>query len=289
MAFISKILSENEKLIGIARVHWIHVAKGAACLLAPALAWSILVQLLAKYVYYNIPAPLADALHLILYYAFCGFELVGIMLFVLAALHFLTTEMALTSKRVIYKTGWLFVKVKEVDLEEIKAADIDTGWFGRFLNYGYLILDSRFVGTVNLASISHPYGFLRLLNTVRGQLKQDTVNVVLEGHESITPKDVIETLTEKPEPPPPQPRPPEPAPAPGPFEPPQPEQPPQPPPQPPSIPSETPEPAEPMPFPPPPDETPDAPPVEVPVQNKLRLHDKILESFSAINLRRAVV
>jgi len=293
MPFVTKAISGNEKLLAIGSIHWIHVVKGSLYLLVPIVAWSILMNLLGGHVYPFLPDALSEALHLLLYYVFCAILFMGAIVFVMSFIHLMFTEIALTTKRIIYKTGWVFVRVKEVDLEEIKAADIDNGWLGRFLNYGYLILDSRFVGSMNLASIAHPYGFLRALNQVRGTLKQDTVNVVLEGHESLTPADVLETLAdETPQPPPPKPRPPEPAPSPG-FDdvPPPTEPTPIPPPHEPTpIPQPTeptplPPPTEPTPIPFPPSEVPPAPPAEVPVQTRMRLHDKILRSFYLTNKR----
>lgn len=189
MPFVSKVISENETLLAIGRVHWIHLVKGLMWLLTPLFVWSVMIELLTRHVYNVVPTPLSDAIHIMLYYMFCAFLFMGAIMFILAAVHFLFTEMALTTKRVIYKTGWIFVRMRELDLEEIKAADVDNGWFGRFLNYGHLILDSRFVGSMDLISIAHPYGFLRVLNNVRGKLKQDSVNVILEGRESITAKD----------------------------------------------------------------------------------------------------
>lgn len=299
MPFLAKAISDNEKLLAVGRIHWIHVAKGVSYLLVPLFVWSILIDVLTQHVYSVMPVALSEALHLMLYYIFCSILIMGAVMFILSIVHLMFTEIGLTTKRIIYKTGWIFVRMKEVDLEEIKAADIDNGWFGRFLNYGYLILDSRFVGSINLMSIAHPYGFLRALNRVRGTLKQDTVNVVMEGHESLTSKDVAEAIIdEAPQPPPPKPRPPEPAPTPGPFE--QPEPPPveRPPPSvepekpPPSEPTPIPPPSEPLPFPFPPSEVPQEPPDEIPVQQRKRLHDRILQSFSLINKKpkiRAIV
>lgn len=192
MAFLHRVLSENETLLAIARVHWIHLVKGVLWVLVPLLFWNVLTVLLAGYVYPLLPAAMADAVHMLFYFLFAAFLIMGMVMFALSAIHFLVTEMGLTTKRVIYKTGWAFVQVKEVDLEEIKAADVDTGWLGRFLNYGYLILDSRFVGALNLASISYPYVFLRQLNKARGDLKHDSVNVILDGHESLDNRDMAE-------------------------------------------------------------------------------------------------
>ncbi|MCD8498018.1 MAG: PH domain-containing protein [Alphaproteobacteria bacterium] len=189
MAFVHRVLSDNEKLLAIARVHWIHAVKGSFWLWVPLWVWLVVREVLALHVYPYIPAAAADSVHAGLYYIFWAFILVGIMMFLLSLLHMMVTEMALTTKRVIYKTGWLFVQLKEVDLEEIKAADVDNGWFGRVLNYGYLILDARFVGTMNLASISYPYAFLRMLNKYRGELK-DSMNVILEGREDVSEDDV---------------------------------------------------------------------------------------------------
>jgi hypothetical protein len=118
-------------------------------------------------------------------YFFWLCALMGAVLFWLYFLMVVATEIGLTSKRIIYKKGLIFVTVKEGDLEEIKAAEIDHGYLGRIFNYGYLNLDARFVENVSLPAIGQPYRFIKALNDARSTLrKHDTMTVVLEGHGS---------------------------------------------------------------------------------------------------------
>src|SRR5690606_27962605 len=55
---------------------------------------------------------------------------------------------------------------------------------GRFLNYGSVHLDSRFVRDMILPSIADPYRFLKALNEARSELKDESMHIVLEGQHS---------------------------------------------------------------------------------------------------------
>jgi hypothetical protein len=105
----------------------------------------------------------------------------GVVMFFFYFLMMISPEVGLTSRRIIYKRGLIFVDVKEVDLEEIKAADVNNGWFGRFLNYGYVVLDARFVTGVDLPAIAKPYRFVNALNEARGAMKHDSMTVIVDG------------------------------------------------------------------------------------------------------------
>jgi len=171
MAFVEKLVGPDENLVGVARLHWIYIIKGVLWLGGCVIGGGIIQTIFAMYV----PA----------FSVFGNFVLglaiiFGVLMFILYLGKLLFTELGLTTERLIYKRGLLFVDVREVDLEEIKSESIDNGVLGRILNYGYLDLDARFIEDMDLPAISDPYRFVKAMNAVRSQIKNDNMRVVLD-------------------------------------------------------------------------------------------------------------
>ena len=174
MAFINKVISPDEKLIGIARLHWIYGAKGLAWLGGLILLGGGIDILLTSYVDVGL-APIGNAV-------FWVCTLLGVVLFSIYFIAMMTSELGLTTERFIYKRGWLMVDVREIDLEEIKSETVDNGVWGRFLNYGYVQLDARFIADIGLPAISDPYRFIKAMNEARTNIKKDSMRVVIDQH-----------------------------------------------------------------------------------------------------------
>jgi len=64
------------------------------------------------------------------------------------------------------------VQVFEIAFEEIRKTDINYGWFGRFLGYGKLMLDARFVEDEDLPYLHKPETFGKLIH-YNNDLSQD--------------------------------------------------------------------------------------------------------------------
>lgn len=181
MAYIKKIVAKDEELIGIARIHWIYALRGLFwfALLAGS-GWfinSLMTRILLgtgsaidSYYIANMLITLGNGAMLFLTAG-------GFLVFFLFSVKLVSTEVGLTDRRVIHKEGLIFVKVHQIDHEEIRGEKLDLGWFGRILDYGYLMLDCRFIGDVRLPAIENPERFLRALHTMRGQT-QDALSVM---------------------------------------------------------------------------------------------------------------
>lgn len=179
MAYVSQIISDDEKMLALVRVHWFYAFQGLLWFLAPLLLWGGI----ESYVFFSpalSKAPMLEASFGVRFWVFAGFTLGGFVLFVLSVMHYLHTELALTDRRVVYKTHWIFVDIRETDLEEIKAAHVDNDWAGRFLDYGHVLLDARFVGNMQLYTIAHAYDFVKGLNKAREAVRKDSMKVVLD-------------------------------------------------------------------------------------------------------------
>ncbi len=173
MAFIHKIVGPDEKLVGIARLHWIYAVKG--------LTWLLGLMAFGVFVKFQLAGLLDGGLMPIGNAVFWIGTVLGAIFFLFYTVMMLTTELGLTTKRCIYKRGWLFVDVREVDLEEIKSSSVDNGILGRLLNYGYILMDARFIEDVGLPAVADPYRFTKAMNHIRSQIKDDTMRVVLDG------------------------------------------------------------------------------------------------------------
>jgi uncharacterized protein YneF (UPF0154 family) len=164
MAFIDRMIGQDEKIIARAHPHWIYIVQGLLLLIGGLILGLFLDNRIESY-----PAAAEmdvqdEAIATIIAYmgtsAFTLCALVGIGLFLHHLIFYRSTHIALTSDRLIYKTGMFFVNVHESAIEEIKGEQVHNGFFGRFLDYGFLEVDCRFVKNMHLPAISKPYSFL---------------------------------------------------------------------------------------------------------------------------------
>jgi uncharacterized membrane protein YdbT with pleckstrin-like domain len=68
------------------------------------------------------------------------FFLLAILVGIGALMAFMTTEFALTNKRVIAKTGWIKRRSMELLLQKVESIGVDQPILGRILNYGTIIV-----------------------------------------------------------------------------------------------------------------------------------------------------
>lgn len=99
-------------------------------------------------------------------YIFWFCVVAGVFVFLCHFVFYRSTHIAITSDRLIYKTGMFFVHVHETNLDEIKGEQVHNGFFGRMLNYGFVEVDCRFVKNMNLPAIERPYAFLHDLHKI---------------------------------------------------------------------------------------------------------------------------
>lgn len=172
MSFIAKhITHRDERLMYLTRLHSILIVRGLLWM-APLVALGIYINWLILYKFEMLPSASMPFIHapyseLVDIAAGLFPALLGIMIFFVYLFKVWGTEIALTNKRMIYKTGLIFVQSSEVDLNEVSEATVDNGLLGVPLGYGTLHLDCRFVGDVTIQNIRNPYGMVRQINKLR--------------------------------------------------------------------------------------------------------------------------
>ena len=85
----------------------------------------------------------------------------GLIFLIWAAINVRSTELAITNRRVIAKTGFVRRHTVEINLDKVEALKVEQGVMGRFLNYGTIFLSGAGTSVAPLRNIADPLVFRR--------------------------------------------------------------------------------------------------------------------------------
>ena len=143
MSYIDQSLGHNETLLYRARFPWFRHATG----------WLFLIIVVIGLV------------ALVLGYGLLGavLALVGLSLFVVNLIPIWTTEIGVTTQRLIYKRGLLWRSTQELQLRAIEEVTLEQGVLGRLFDFGRLELRGTGVDDIRLPSLADPLGLRKAL------------------------------------------------------------------------------------------------------------------------------
>ena len=81
---------------------------------------------------------------------------VGLLFWLWAWIVYATTELAITNKRVIAKTGLIQRRTIEMFLEKIESIQVDQSVLGRMFNFGSVVISGTGVHSAPFKSIADP-------------------------------------------------------------------------------------------------------------------------------------
>lgn len=84
---------------------------------------------------------------------------VGVLFFIAAYLKYISTELAITDKRVIAKFGFISRQTVEIKLSKVESMQIKQGILGRIFNYGSLVVAGAGTPYAPIPGISDPLTF----------------------------------------------------------------------------------------------------------------------------------
>lgn len=145
MSYVRKVLQPNETLIYEAELSWVGYLPGLAVFLAAALLWVIGGELFGWPLWVDIVAG--------------AVALVALWLLAIAWLERWTTEVAITDRRIIHKTGFIRRNTIEMSVEKVESVDVNQSLFGRLLDYGDIIVRGTGAGLAPLKEIDAPLTF----------------------------------------------------------------------------------------------------------------------------------
>ena len=187
----SQFLQSREELKFVDTPHWIYIVE--------ALIWSAIIivigivsnQFIAERIIYpslnndqyadgiflNIAAYMAQI-------TLWGSIILSVILFLNKLIFWASTFVFASDRRLYLKTGLMRVLVNEVSFDEIRKTDINYGWFGRFLGYGKLTMDARFVEDTDLPFIYNPEQFSKLIHHANDLDNDVNLSYVTNGMKS---------------------------------------------------------------------------------------------------------
>jgi uncharacterized membrane protein YdbT with pleckstrin-like domain len=142
MPYVDRVLQEGETVRHIARISWVTYLPG---LFLWAVA-GVLAGLL----------PSEPALHFFVLTVAAIVFIIGTMLLARAWFYRVTTEIAVTDRRIIYKRGFIRRYTVEMHMDKVESVDVDQSVLGRLLDYGDVIIHGTGVGLEPLQNIDHP-------------------------------------------------------------------------------------------------------------------------------------
>jgi uncharacterized membrane protein YdbT with pleckstrin-like domain len=95
----------------------------------------------------------------------------GLIFLVLAYMKYRTTELAITNKRVIVKSGFIRRSTIEININKVESLQVDQEVLGRMFNFGTLIISGAGTPQAPVAGISRPMEFRKAFMEAQDQSK----------------------------------------------------------------------------------------------------------------------
>lgn len=86
---------------------------------------------------------------------------IGLILLGIAYVRYKSFELAVTSKRVIVKHGFISRQTVEMNLSKVESIQVEQGALGRLFNFGTLIVSGTGTSHAPMVGIADPMGFRR--------------------------------------------------------------------------------------------------------------------------------
>jgi len=83
----------------------------------------------------------------------------GLIFLAAAFIKYISTELAITNKRVIAKFGFIRRRTIEINLRKVESIQVDQGIMGRICGYGSLLVSGAGNPQAPIPDISNPLGF----------------------------------------------------------------------------------------------------------------------------------
>ncbi|MDH5723785.1 MAG: PH domain-containing protein [Alphaproteobacteria bacterium] len=174
MLYVQQSLGPDEELVHIGKFHWMYTVSAFLSIFW-GLVGAILVIVIATYAYGVIgklptnASAIGSIQHLhpvIRIFSFLVF-IFGLMRFAQMMVVKATTEIAITSNRLVYKRGLIARHVGEINIDRIEGVNVLQTILGRIFNFGRIMVRGMGVGEVLLPSIEDPISFRRAIEKAK--------------------------------------------------------------------------------------------------------------------------
>lgn len=147
MSYVNSVLQPDEKVLFRSRLHWIVYLPGLL-LLVPAIAAAIGGTYIGE-----------QNLQYACWAIAVLFVLLALLKFIAEWIRRVTTEIAVTDRRVIYKRGLIRRFTIEIHNDKIESVDVDQTILGRIFNFGTVVIRGTGSAVEPLRNIDDPLHF----------------------------------------------------------------------------------------------------------------------------------
>ena len=84
---------------------------------------------------------------------------IGLIFLVIAYVRYKSVELAVTTKRIMVKHGFIRRQTVEINLNKVESIQVEQGVLGRLFNFGTLIVSGTGASHAPLTGIAEPMGF----------------------------------------------------------------------------------------------------------------------------------
>ena len=160
--YIDRALVDGEHIIARAHYHWVNWVR-------PVLA--VLIPLAIQVAVWTYVSP--D--HRVwVNYISLGLLVLGILYFLWEFIRMRETEIAVTDRRFIRKTGWISRDTNEIELRSIEESNLKQSILGRLLGYGTLTIRGTGQGIIVSEGIAAPKAFQKAIQAGQSKLRAAT-------------------------------------------------------------------------------------------------------------------
>ncbi len=168
MLYVQQSLGPDEELIHVGKFHWMYTIASFM-----SIFWGLvgaIFIIIAAYKGYDLLGRLPpgttffESIKII----HPGIRAFSFLFFILGLVKFaqmmivkITTEIAITNTRLIYKRGLVARQVGEINIDRIEGVNVLQPVLGRIFNYGRVVVRGMGVGEVILPPIEDPISFRR--------------------------------------------------------------------------------------------------------------------------------
>lgn len=158
-SYIDKALVEGETVIARAHYHWLNWVVPSLALLVP-----VLLQILS-WIY------VGSGTRAWLNYITIGLIIAGGIYCLWQVIRIRATEIAVTDRRFIHKTGWIGRNTAEIELRSIEEVGLKMTVMGRIFGYGTLTIRGTGAGIVESKGLDDPKVFQKAIQTAQERLR----------------------------------------------------------------------------------------------------------------------
>jgi uncharacterized membrane protein YdbT with pleckstrin-like domain len=145
MSYVQQVLQPGETVRFQTNLHWFVYLYAIVALV---------IALIFLISYYADPS-----MNVLLLYGAGVFGIVAVVLAIPAWLKRLGTEIAVTDRRIIAKSGLIQRHTTEVNMDKVESVDVDQSIFGRLFGYGSITVRGTGEGIATLHNIARPLEF----------------------------------------------------------------------------------------------------------------------------------